>query len=202
MNKSSAPAKPAYHHGDLRMSAIDIGLTLLNQDKPLSLRDIARRANVSATAMYRHFPDKNALLSALAIEGMNRLAQIQAKAAKNNGGGLDGFRAMGIAYVKFAIENPALFRLIFNQAPKADPLKAGIDAVGPAMRGLRENITALLPSGWDDKHRSTAALHAWSIVHGLAMLILDKQIEYDPKTIEAVVTATTIMTDSPIDSWT
>lgn len=191
-------SKQNYHHGDLRQTALNIGLQMLKEDEHvnLSLRDIARRSKVSATALYRHFPNKDALLTALAKEGMDRLGHVQHEAAKNAGGGANGFAAMGVAYIDFAISNTALFRLTFKQAPNTNLLNAELDEVNSAMRGLRENIMALMPKDWPDVYRTTAALRAWSLVHGLAVLILDKQIEYDPKLVEQVVTDTNIISDS------
>ena len=65
-----------YHHGDLRSALIEEGMAELASKAPedVSLREIARRAGVSATAVYRHFPDKAALLSALCEEGSRKLA--------------------------------------------------------------------------------------------------------------------------------
>src|SRR6476469_1040818 len=94
-----------YHHGDLRRALIDAGLELLESRdaEALSLREVARSVGVSATAVYRHFPDKNALLDALAAEGLGRLAAAQHKAADASGGGEAGFAATGAAYVRFAL---------------------------------------------------------------------------------------------------
>ena len=94
---------------------------------------------------------------------------------------------MGIAYVQFAIDNPALFRLMFRKAPEIDLLGGDTNEVGSAIRGLRETIAGLTPDTISAEKRKTSALRAWSLVHGLACLILDGQIEYDPAVVEAVV---------------
>lgn len=182
------PIRP-YHHGDLRAALIASGLELLAEHTAdaLSLREVARRVGVSATAVYRHFPDKQALLSALAAEGMERLGEMQRAASDRAGGGPDGFVASGATYVRFAAENPALFRLIFASAASVSLLDAAPDKVGRAMRGLREDIARLMPRDLPEAARRTAALHAWSLVHGLAMLILDGQVSYEPDAIEAVI---------------
>lgn len=180
-----------YHHGDLRTALIDTGLKLLAERSAddLSLREVARHVGVSATAVYRHFPDKQALLSALAAEGMEELGRLQRTASAKAGGGGDGFTASGATYVRFAVENPALFRLIFASAPPVSLLDAEPDKVGLAMRGLREDIAALMPAHMPEAERRAAALHAWSLVHGLAMLILDGQVPYESDEIERVITA-------------
>ena len=186
--------KPAYHHGDLRSALVKAGLELLeNRDADeIGLREVARHVGVSATAIYRHFPDKNALLRTLAHEGMERLADMQQKAATAVGGGPEGFRATGVAYVRFAVENPALFRLIFSYAPSVSLLDHELGEVGKAMRTLRENIAELMPPELPAYDRKVAVLRAWSIVHGLAVLILDHQIEYDEDTIYRVISGTRI----------
>ncbi len=127
-----------YHHGDLRASVLKAGLQLLKDRTAddLGLREVARYVGVSATALYRHFPDKEALLTALAHEGTERFAAVQAKAAKKVGGGKAGLYAMGLAYVRFAVENPALFRLLFRNAPPTDVLEGDISDQTTAMRGF------------------------------------------------------------------
>jgi hypothetical protein len=112
--------------------------------------------------------------------------------AEQAGGGREGFGAMGVAYVEFAVENPALFRLIFRQAPPTDLLEGELDEVGIAMAGLRTNIASVMPTEFSEDQRKIAVLHAWSIVHGLALLILDKQVEYDAELVRQVVQATAV----------
>ncbi|MCJ8157124.1 TetR/AcrR family transcriptional regulator [Sphingomonas sp. LaA6.9] len=191
-NSVNIDSTKRYHHGDLRAALISAGLELLAERSAddLSLREVARHVGVSATAVYRHFPDKQALLSALAFEGMEELGRRQRAASEEAGGGLEGFAASGATYVHFAVENPALFRLIFASAPPVRLLDAEPDRVGQAMRGLREDIAALMPAHLPEATRRTAALHAWSLVHGLAMLILDGQVDYDPDDVARVIRGT------------
>ena len=183
------PRSGGYHHGDLRAAAVAAGMHLLQEPGVADpgLREVARQVGVSATALYRHFPDKDALLTALAHEGMETLAREQAKVAREAGGGRSGFVATGIAYVEFATDNPALFRLMFGQTSRVDLLDEDISRVGSAMRGLRENIAGLMPPEWSARDRKVAALHAWSLVHGLAMLILDGQIANDRVLVRATI---------------
>ena len=185
----------SYHHGDLRAAALRTGLALLRErsaDAP-GLRELARELGVSATALYRHFPNKHALLTALAVQGAEELGAYQRAAFDDAGGGERGFAAMGIAYVDFAVDNPALFRLMFRQAATVNLLEADIDAVGSAMRGLRETIAGLTPETLSDDTRKASALRAWSLVHGLACLILDGQIAYDPALVRRVVLQSSVL---------
>lgn len=184
-----------YHHGDLRASALKTGMALLKtrDADELGLREVAREIGVSATALYRHFPDKNALLTALAYQAAEALGECQKAAGEKAGGGRAGFAAMGIAYVEFAIDNPALFRLMFRKASEIDLLEGDIDEVGSAIRGLRETVAGLTPKTETNAKRKISALRAWSIVHGLACLILDGQIEYDVNLVKSVVSSEIVL---------
>jgi AcrR family transcriptional regulator len=176
--------KGGYHHGDLRVALIETGLKKLEESsaESLSLREIAREIGVSATAIYRHFPDKDSLLSALAAEGLAQLAREQKAAGK--AGGKEGFTEMGRAYVRFAIRNPALFRLIYSSLPSAkDPANAGPENTPGLL--LRQSIAELAGPGATDAQYRAALLRAWSLVHGLAMLILSGQIA--PKDIDQLI---------------
>jgi AcrR family transcriptional regulator len=182
----------SYHHGDLRSATLALGMERIEQqDHPeLGLRALARDLGVSATALYRHFPNKDALLDALALEALGRLGDNQAKAAMEAGGGREAFVEVGITYVEWAHSNPALVRLIYNRVGEVDLTDGNPDEMGEAFRQLRNGIAAMMPESLSDEDRAAAALHAWSLVHGLAMLILDGQIEYDPVMIRKVVTMT------------
>jgi len=180
-------AKTSYHHGDLRAALIAEGLRLLaaRDAEDLSLREVARGVGVSATAVYRHFPDKAALMAALAAQGLDMLSQVQHAAYDAAGGGVAGFNATGAAYVRFALLHTALFRLIFAN-PATDKRVELADAPDNAMRFLMENAARLAPPGMEPR---IFALQSWSVAHGLAMLIIDGQLHVDDKTIDAVIDA-------------
>jgi AcrR family transcriptional regulator len=180
-------AKTSYHHGDLRAALIAEGLRLLaaRDAEDLSLREVARGVGVSATAVYRHFPDKAALMAALAAEGLVMLSQVQHAAYDAAGGGVAGFNATGAAYVRFALLHTALFRLIFANPPTGKIVELA-DSPDNAMRFLMENAAKLAPPGMEPR---IFALQSWSVAHGLAMLIIDGQLHVDDKTIDAVIDA-------------
>ncbi|MBA3941617.1 MAG: TetR/AcrR family transcriptional regulator [Sphingopyxis sp.] len=186
IKSGGAKASGAYHHGDLRAAVIAAGLKRLEADDggELGLRALARDVGVSATALYRHFPDKEALLDALADEGLRRLGARQAQAWLKAGGGRNGFKATGITYVRFAHEEPALFRLSFTRQMRERTVDVDNDGGEVAYKLLRAGVGEALP-GVEDP--DTAALHAWALVHGLAMLILDRRIEWDEEMVEQVV---------------
>lgn len=180
--------KRTYHHGDLRTALLQEGLRLLEEQRgdDLGLREVARGVGVSATAIYRHFPDKAALLRALAAEGLERLATAQREAFDTAGGGKAGFAATGRAYVSFALANPALFRLVFANPPEP-AVPAERNNVPEAFRMLRENARFLVPAGAGEDAVELAAVEAWAKVHGLAVLLLDGQIARDERMIAAVI---------------
>jgi len=179
--------KTSYHHGDLRAALIAEGLRLLaaRDAEDLSLREVARGVGVSATAVYRHFPDKAALMAALAAQGLDMLSQVQHAAYDAAGGGVAGFNATGAAYVRFALLHTALFRLIFANPPTGEVVELA-DSPDNAMHFLMENAAKLAPPGMEPR---IFALQSWSVAHGLAMLIIDGQLHVDDKTIDAVIDA-------------
>ncbi len=184
INSDGTKAAGAYHHGDLRAAVIAAGLKRIEEGEggELGLRALARDVGVSATALYRHFPDKEALLDALADEGLRRLGALQAQAWLKAGGGSAGFKATGIAYVRFAHDEPALFRLSFTR--QMSERKEGEDGGEVAYNLLRAGVGEALPGVKDP---DVAALHAWALVHGLAMLVLDRRIAWDEAMVGKVV---------------
>jgi AcrR family transcriptional regulator len=148
-----------YHHGDLPAALLRAAGTTLEKRGPgaLSLRETARRAGVSHNAPYRHFPDREALLAALAAEGFAMLGERLR--------GQPG-REMGEAYVRFALEQPQRFRLMFGGVL---PM-----AKYPALRTAAEGAHRALVEAFKELPRpELAAAAAWSLVHGLSHLLLD-----------------------------
>ena len=190
-NDNSVNMNRAYHHGDLRSAVIAAAIKRLEatDGDALSLREIARDVGVSATAIYRHFPDKDALLDALAFEAAEMLGVEQMAASAAAGGGQAGFSACGRAYVAFALDHPALFRLMGSRAELNDTGSAPKIGASTAMRFLNESIDGLMPKDASATDRRSMALHAWSLVHGLALLMLDGHIPRDATIIDAIIGA-------------
>jgi AcrR family transcriptional regulator len=172
----------AYHHGDLPAALIQSARALLAEGgtEALSLRAVARRAGVSAMAPYRHFPDKEALLAEVAADGFrDRRATLEA---------VDGSAApgqalveQGVAYVCFACAHPALFRLMFGP-PRAGWHPALKRDGGHAHSVLARRVAA--ETAEPERHSRTLA--CWSLVHGLASLIIDGQFDMRETTPEAL----------------
>jgi AcrR family transcriptional regulator len=177
----------AYHHGDLRAALLETGLKALEtcDIADLSLRQLARDTEVSPTAVYRHFPDKDALLAALAQLGIDKLAQWQQDAIARAGTG-NTFAASGRAYVRWALANPALFRLAFVQNCKVRETIFGKNEAANLLRELAQNVAP------DAQSTERLMIQAWSIVHGLAMLMLDGQLPRDETLIDRIIDPRTL----------
>src|ERR1700712_1278902 len=113
---SSMSPKAAYHHGDLRTALVRAAMELLEGrgETALSLRAVARRAGVSSAAPYRHYADREALVSAVAAVGYRELAERLA-VAHPSPSTPEQLASVAIAYVQFALERPALFRIMFGE---------------------------------------------------------------------------------------
>ena len=109
------PSRP-YHHGNLRRALLDEALATIRAEgvEGLTLREIGARLGVSRTALYRHFADKRALLAAVATEGFRTLRQRLVAAWEEGGHDRAAFESMGVAYVRFAVANPAHYRVMFG----------------------------------------------------------------------------------------
>ncbi|MEV5315876.1 TetR/AcrR family transcriptional regulator [Streptomyces sp. NPDC052610] len=163
-----------YHHGDLRAACLRAARELLEEDGSagLSLRAVARRAGVSPTAPYRHYADRESLVSAVAAEGYRELAAHLA-AAHPAPSTPDDLAAVAVAYVQFAIEHPALFRAMF--AEPCDPTSAERVAATAVITEYVQGIVRDAFPGADDA--GALATTVWALVHGLAFLHLDGKLD-------------------------
>lgn len=166
-----------YHHGDLRRALLDAALELVQQEgiATLSLREVARRAGVSHAAPYRHFPSREALLAAVAEEGFHDFQTALQNAADQANSPLEALQATGIAYVDFALDHSAHFRVMFGGGTgKACDYPDLVAASEGAFAVLLATIQRCIEDGsLRDAPPAELALAAWSTVHGLAALLLD-----------------------------
>ena len=161
-----------YHHGELRPALVKAALDLLTEAgaDALSLRAVARRAGVSAMAPYRHYVDKEALLAAVATHGFGGLRNALLLADREAED--QALTAQAVAYVRYALDNPALFRLMFG--PERVGTHPDLAASGEAAYAvLADRVAADTPAG---DGREARVLGCWSLVHGLALLFLDGKI--------------------------
>ncbi|MFN5820394.1 MAG: TetR/AcrR family transcriptional regulator [Novosphingobium sp.] len=186
---STSAQTRSYHHVDLRSALVEAGLKALETApiEDLSLRALAREVGVSPTAVYRHFPDKQALLGALAAEGIEQLGQYQQAAATGAEGNSDAFGATGRAYVRWALVNPALFRLVFGQGRDV-----GSSIFGDNLAARLLQDKALRAVRGDEAEARQLMIQAWAVVHGLAMLMLDGQLPQDDALIDRVIDPRTL----------
>jgi AcrR family transcriptional regulator len=173
-----ARKKRTYHHGDLRRVLLDASIELIARRgvDELSLREVARHAGVSPAAPYHHFASKAELLGAIAIDGFGRLATAMrsARDREDAGAPIQKLRAIGEAYVRFAIEYPAHFHLMFHST--LAPVDSSAD--GPAAQSFAILLEAIaevmaLPEIEGRASRPGLVVLAWSLVHGAAALLLD-----------------------------
>ena len=188
------PTRP-YHHGDLRQAVLTAAIAVLGESGPtqLSLRDLARRAGVSHAAPAHHFGDKAGLLTAVAAQGYQLLADTLTAARQRSA----DFLEVGVAYVRFAVDHRAHFEVMFRpdlyrpddpevttaRQRAADALYGGVGAVAAAGRGPDIPL---------------AGVAAWSLVHGFATLWLNHALPPtlgdDPETAARAVAATLFRT--------
>jgi AcrR family transcriptional regulator len=189
--KRTGPTPPRpYHHGNLRRALLDEALATIRTEgvEALTLREIGARLGVSRTALYRHFADKQALLTAVATEGFRTLRQELVAAWEKGGRGDSAFSRMGAAYVGFAVANPSHYRVMFGgvvEQEGRDPELAA-EAEG-AFQALVEALTTLQREGIlrrDDP--VLMATYVWSLVHGMGMLAIDGQLR-QPGGVDALM---------------
>ena len=163
-----------YHRENLRETLLELAERTVQRSgvDALSLRQLARDANVSHAAPARHFRDKRALLDALALDGFERLNRAMADAAATPGSFDARFRAIATAYVSFAVDNAALLGLMYTVKHEADASDALVEAGRGSMRAAVDLIAAAQAAGaiapGDDPER--LALVAFASVHGVAAL--------------------------------
>jgi AcrR family transcriptional regulator len=173
-----------YHHGDLQAALLSSALTLLEEgdEATLSLRAVARHAGVSPNAPYRHYPDKDALLAALATHGFRQLRELLVKAdaeAPEN----DKFVAMAQVYVRYAVDHPGVFRLMFGH-----PCSRSHPETSAAAAETTAVLAARVSTAVTAEQREPFLIGCWSLVHGLGSLVLDgKLTPNEPEQVDALV---------------
>ncbi|WP_422343682.1 TetR/AcrR family transcriptional regulator [Parasphingorhabdus sp.] len=176
MAKNQTIDKNAYHHGDLRAELLRAAETVLSENgiEAFSLRAVAKRAGVSHGAPAHHFNDVKGLLTALATIGYERF--IETQNARQRNADTDPraqLAASGLGYIDFALENPALFQLMFS-SQKPDKSDSSLAAVADAaFEKLVDDVGNVHQS---NPHENPAMMQdvmaAWAIVHGMADLMI------------------------------
>jgi len=167
--------RKSYHHGNLREALLETAFSLVDAEgaEGLSMRALARETGVSSAAPFRHFADKQRLLQAVAEKASEDLQQKLDEATRDRDDALTQFRAMTVAYVRFAAEHPNLFRLV-----QSIPSVSGA-FLGEFNDERRLKLIALIYEGQNaglipDADPELIALSSEALTHGLARMIVDR----------------------------
>ncbi len=175
-------SRTSYHHGDLRAALLEAAEKELAEPgiEGFTLRGVAKRAGVSHAAPAHHFRDTNDMLTALATIAMQRFhSAIEVAQARADGSPRERFIASGVAYVEFALANPALFDLMFgSKRPDFDD-PALVGHASAAFGNLVDGIGAIRgrPPLEEPEGRLDVAA-AWSLVHGVATLLIARRLKF------------------------
>lgn len=196
-------ARP-YHHGDLRNALVRAAAALAEQGGPeaVTIRAAAREVGVTPTATYRHFEGQADLLAAAKDEAMNRMAETTLALLPQPEPGadpvavaVDRLEAAGRGYIRFALDQPGLFRMAFCRLPEAEHGPAELEdrmKDSPPYAFLSAVLDELVEVGWlDPERRPGAEAGPWAAVHGLSLLLLDGPYRHlDDAGREAVIERT------------
>lgn len=188
-----------YHHGDLRAALLDATIAIVRQHGPaaVTLRDVARRAGVSEAAPYHHFESKAHLLLEAAAQGFAALSERLAAAGAGHASAAGRLPVLGAAYVRFALDEPGYFRLLFGAhidelvaSPSKHPgVTAATQAGRAAASHLRTGVAAFIAeTGTSIAARDLERL-VWAQIHGLAWLALESELHPPPAVDEVVALA-------------
>ncbi|WP_230534058.1 TetR/AcrR family transcriptional regulator [Microvirga roseola] len=168
------PTKQKYHHGNLREELLEAGSLLLRQGgaQVVDLRSVAGQIGVSQTAIYRHFRNKEALIAAILERAFITLTEALNQALSKNRD-RDDYDALIAAYIDFARGNPWLVRTMFNGLMVDRSLHPDLCV---ASRGLLELLAAQATRYTSEANAHSGAALSWSIMHGLATLIIENQM--------------------------
>ena len=193
-----------YHHGDLRAALIRAALEAFEQggSEGVSLRGLAETVGVSRSAPYSHFRSKRELMAAIAEVGFERfLAEMER--VDEAADARERFLAIGAGYLRFALENPGLFKLMFSA--ELASLKGVGDLESKSARALevfQQGLNAFLVHGGGVGTASTA-MHtlAWGSVHGLAFLMLEDRLPVRPEQPMALTREVTSLFTDMAEAW-
>ncbi|MFG1931438.1 TetR/AcrR family transcriptional regulator [Mycobacterium sp. NPDC048908] len=173
-------SRDTYHHGDLKAVILAKAAALVAERGAdgISLRELAREAGVSHAAPAHHFTDRRGLFTALAAEGWYLLAE----ALK---GARPDFIDAALAYVRFALDHPGHYAVMFDRSLINTEDQELIAAVGAAGTELAQGVATLGDSEAKGDPQA-AALAAWSLVHGFSLLWLNKAIDNNTDPIALV----------------
>jgi AcrR family transcriptional regulator len=184
--------RDTYHHGDLRNALVTAATGLITDDSAqLTLREVSRRVGVNHRAVYRHFEDLTALLAAVAEEGYRQLLEALSSA-------LDEARrvaperrmeALAVAYVAFAVDHPAHYRIMFGRRLNEDGRFPVLEElVERAYQLIDRELAAGMEAGrFVQRPRRELVFGFWALAHGFASLAIVRRIKVKRTLVEPYV---------------
>lgn len=161
-----------------RRALLDASLALIEAEglEGFSMREVARRAGLSHQAPYHHFADREAILAAIVAEGFDRLREASLAALGGETDPARRFTAIGKAYLDFALNNPGHFKLMFRselvREDKHDETRACAQGAFDVLVTVASDVAKR--SGVDSH---LVVMAGWSMVHGLATLMLEGKLD-------------------------
>jgi AcrR family transcriptional regulator len=162
--------------------------------KEVSIRSVAQRVGVTPPSIYLHFTDKDALLDAVCARYFEKLDEEMQAAADGQPSAIDALRAQGLAYVRFAVKTPELYRIATMGEGRAG---SDVDVMlnNSAFVHIRSTVEILMAEGiLPDKDSTTIALELWTAAHGVAAMLISRpylpwgeQEEFADRVLQAVV---------------
>ncbi|MDQ2764324.1 MAG: TetR/AcrR family transcriptional regulator [Pseudomonadota bacterium] len=179
MSHAREAAPRPYHHGDLSRALVQAGRRILEREGPgaLSLRAVAREAGVSPAAPYHHFKDKCDLMDAVSHEGWMELGAAVAKARTQAPDARVAMTNIGAAYVCFARENPALYRIMYDSACDRETMGDHPKEMNSGWRHVREALVDAGADPADQRELELATIGAWCAAHGVAEMAGFREFE-------------------------
>lgn len=178
--------RKTYHHGNLRTAMLEKALELVDELGPeaVSLREVARRVGVNHRAAYRHFEDKRALTAAIAEQGYLALAVALEVSWAKSERKQPRARVVALmdAYLQFALESTARYRITFGKRVNEDDAFPGLEPI--AERGfavLMRALAAMRRSPASREQVRDLGFSLWSLAHGYLQLVWGKRIRVRPE---------------------
>jgi AcrR family transcriptional regulator len=177
---------PPYHHGNLRQALLDGARVLVAEEglEALTLRAVARRIGVSTAAPYHHFQSRAEVIQALARENLEFLDAASRQAIEAHDDTPTQLRELGMMYIMYAVQHPADFRLMFRPELSPPPTPQNLETA-PVFRVL---LDVLRRGDVHPERLEVTALAVWSLVHGLATLLVDGPLQAQNTDLETVRT--------------
>jgi AcrR family transcriptional regulator len=179
-------SRATYHHGDLKNALIRAAIEIVATEGVygLTLRKAARRVGVSHNAPYAHFPDKQALIAAIVLDGHNKIqAQMNAVVTKYPNHPLRQLANLAWAYVQFGLESPAHYKMTFSGLLENEKNYPAFVEISHNNLSLISQIVAdcqvagvLIASEANSDGIGLTAVSAWGLIHGLVSLMIEGQV--------------------------